>query len=61
MNLNNIPEELINLRQWVCTKGDSKVPMKATECSAASSTDPATWCYFDTAKMSVNTPGSGDI
>lgn len=54
MSLNNIPEELKNLRQWVCTKGDSKVPMKATEYSAASSTDPNTWCYFDTAKMSVD-------
>lgn len=54
MNLNNIPEELQRFRQWVCTKGDSKVPMKATEYSAASSTDPNTWCYFDTAKMSVD-------
>lgn len=53
MNLNNIPEELQRLRQWVCTKGDSKVPMKATEYSAASSTDPNTWCYFETARTSV--------
>lgn len=53
MNLNNIPEELRHLQQWVCTKGDSKVPMIATKNSAASSTDPNTWCYFETARTSV--------
>lgn len=54
MNLNNIPEELRNLRQWVCTKGDSKVPMMSHKLCAASSTDETSWSYFDTAKMSVD-------
>ena len=53
MNLNNIPEELRNLRQWVCTKGDSKVPMMAHKLCAASSTDETSWSHFDTARMSV--------
>lgn len=54
MNLNNIPEELRNLRQWVCTKGDSKVPMMSHKLCAASSTDKTSWSYFDTARMSVD-------
>ena len=53
MNLNNIPCELKALRQWVCTRGDSKVPMLATGNSAASSTNCLTWCCFDNAVSSV--------
>lgn len=53
MNLNNIPDELKNLRQWVCTKGDSKVPMCATLNCAASSTNEKTWDTFDNARLSV--------
>ena len=53
MNLNNIPYELKNLRQWVCTKGDSKVPMIATSNSAASSTNHNTWSCFQHAVQSV--------
>lgn len=53
MNLNNIPAELTALRQWVCTKGSSKVPMIADADSAASSTDPDTWCCFEQAVRSV--------
>ncbi len=53
MNLNNIPEELQRLRQWVCTKGDSKVPMMSHKLCAASSTDETSWSHFDTARMSV--------
>lgn len=53
MNLNNIPEEIRALRQWVCTKGDSKVPMIADAFSAASSTDPDTWCGYGQAVRSV--------
>lgn len=49
----NIPAELKELNQWVCAKGDSKVPMKAFNLTAASSTDPATWSSFDTAHYSV--------
>lgn len=53
MNLNNIPEELKNLNQWVCTKGDSKVPMVAGSVLPASSTNPATWSSFEVARKSV--------
>lgn len=53
MNLNNIPEELKALNQWVCTTGDSKVPKRAYMNSAASSTDESTWSSFDTARASV--------
>ncbi len=53
MNLNNIPEELKKLNQWVCTKGDSKVPRRAYMDAAASSTDESTWSSFDMARSSV--------
>ena len=53
MNLNNIPRELKNLRQWVCTKGDSKVPMCARMTCAASSTNPESWSRFDQARAAV--------
>ena len=53
MNLDNIPSELKELHQWVCTKGDSKVPMRAAMNCAASSTDSFTWSTFDLAKNSV--------
>jgi hypothetical protein len=53
MNLNNIPEELKNLPQWVCTRGDSKVPMIAWKWAAASSTDENSWSGFGTARESV--------
>lgn len=53
MNLNNIPEELKALPQWVCTKGDSKVPMSARATCAASSTDPESWSRFHQARSAV--------
>ena len=53
MNLRNIPIELQNLDQWVCTKGDSKIPMNATKPFPASSTTPNTWSSFETAISAV--------
>ena len=53
MNLNNIPNELKVLPQWVCTRGDSKVPRRACMDAAASSTDESTWSSFDMARLSV--------
>lgn len=50
----NIPEELKALNQWVCAIDGSKVPMKAWENEAASSTNPETWSDFETALESVN-------
>lgn len=53
MNLNKIPKELQSLNQWVCTKGNSKVPRRAYMDDAASPTDEITWSSFDMAKLSV--------
>ena len=53
MNFNNIPGELKVLPQWVCTQGDSKVPMIANVPCAASSTNPDTWRSFERAVHSV--------
>lgn len=53
MNLNNIPEALKNLNQWVCTRGDRKIPMRADINDVASSTDESSWSCFDTARASV--------
>lgn len=49
----NIPEEIRNLNQWVCASDNSKVPMRAYENEAASSTNPITWADFDTARKAV--------
>ena len=53
MNLNNIPEDIKNLPQWVCTKGDSKIPRRAFMDAPASSTDESTWASFDMVCSSV--------
>ena len=53
MNLKNIPVEIQKLNQWVCTKGDSKIPMNATKPFPASSTAPNTWSSFDRAIYSI--------
>ena len=53
MNLHNIPQEIQVLNQWVCTKGDSKVPRVAMEDTPASSTNPNTWSKFAWASESV--------
>ena len=53
MNLKNIPIELQTLNQWVCTKGDSKIPMSATRLFPASSTNPSTWSSFESAISAV--------
>ena len=50
----NIPEDITSLPQWVCTRDESKVPMKAFENEAASSTNPNTWSTFDTALSAVS-------
>lgn len=53
MNLKNIPIEIQNLPQWVCTRGDSKIPRNATQSLPASSTAPHTWSSFETAINAV--------
>lgn len=49
MNLQNIPQEIQVLNQWVCSRSDSKIPRKAFSNTPASSTDPSTWSSFETA------------
>ena len=53
MNLNNLPEDIKCLDQWVVTKGDSKVPRVPWSGSPASSTDPNTWGSFREAEGAV--------
>lgn len=53
MNLGNIPYEIRGLEQWVCTKGDSKVPIDVNTNRSASSTDPETWSDYHHAFMKV--------
>ena len=53
MNYQNIPIEIQNLKQWVCSYQNSKVPMRATFNQAASSIEPDTWSTFQEALMSV--------
>ena len=53
MNLNNLPKELTELKQWVCALDDSKVPRRAFEPLPASSTDPSTWSSFSEANDAV--------
>ena len=50
MDYARIPRELKELDQWVCTWDSSKVPMKAFERRAASSTAPETWSSFEMAE-----------
>ncbi|MBS6063981.1 MAG: primase C-terminal domain-containing protein [Peptostreptococcaceae bacterium] len=52
MKYDNIPGELKKLNQWVCANSDSKVPMRALENVAASSTNPLTWSTFEDAYLS---------
>ena len=53
MNLNNIPEALKSLNQWVGVGVDSKIPMRVDTLFAASSTNPDTWCSFAEAKTAI--------
>lgn len=53
MDYSRIPTELKNLKQWVCAWDSSKVPMKAFERKAASSTAPDTWGTFEQAQAAV--------
>ncbi len=53
MNLNNIPDELKCLHQWVGVGVDSKVPIRVDTLFAASSTNPDTWSSFVEAKEAI--------
>ena len=53
MRYDTIPPEMRELPRWVCVRANSKVPMQAATNKAASSSDPATWSDFDTARKAV--------
>lgn len=53
MNLKNIPQEILSLNQWVCSRSDSKAPQQASCQFPASSTNPSTWSSFETALNAV--------
>ncbi len=48
MNFDNIPQELKDLKQWVCHTPD-KLPMNAKTGKNAQSNNPATWSDYETA------------
>ena len=50
----NIPGELCLLSQWVCVSAESKVPLKAWEKTAASTTNPETWASYYAARETMN-------
>lgn len=53
MDYSKVPSELRRLKQWVCCWDSSKVPMRAFERKAASSTAPETWSTFEQAVAAV--------
>ena len=53
MTFDLIPDELKSIPRWVCAWKGSKIPMRANEVKAASSTDPSTWDTFDNAARAV--------
>lgn len=52
MNIQNIPEELKRLKQWVCWCGD-KIPKNPYTGTNAQSNNPETWSDFETAIKAV--------
>ena len=55
MKYANIPQEIKDLNQWVCAWKTSKIPMRANELKGASSSDPDSWCSYETAEEAVIT------
>lgn len=53
MNFKKIPQEMQSLNQWVCAYADSKAPRCASSFTPASTTSPATWSSFCTARNAV--------
>lgn len=48
-----IPDELKELRQWVCAKSDSKNPWQSRRDEPASVSNPATWSSYEEAEDAV--------
>lgn len=53
MRYDNLPPELTEIPQWVCSWNGSKIPMRAFERKAASAVKPESWCEFDVARQAV--------
>jgi hypothetical protein len=53
MDYSRIPDELKDLKQWVCAWNTSKIPMNALVCKAASTSLPETWTSFAEAREAV--------
>lgn len=53
MKWENLPAPLKPLRQWVCVRAESKIPMQAGRPEPASSTRPETWSGFGEARRAV--------
>ena len=53
MNLQNIPQEIQSLKQWVCSRPDSKAPYRAFEFAPASVSAPHSWSSFEDAVSAV--------
>ena len=49
----NLPAPLKVLRQWVCVRNDSKIPMQAIRPEPASASDPDTWSSYEEARQAV--------
>lgn len=49
MKLENIPQEIRFLNQWVCSRADSKAPYRASSFTPASVSSPTSWSSFETA------------
>ncbi len=49
----NLPAPLKVLRQWVCVRSDSKIPMQAIRPEPASASDPDTWSSYEEARQAV--------
>lgn len=52
-DFSRIPAEVRQLNQWVCIRAGSKVPMRAFENDAASSSNSSSWASFDNAVRAV--------
>ena len=53
MKWENLPAPLKVLKQWVCVRNDSKIPMQALRPEPASASDPDTWSSYEDARQAV--------
>jgi len=56
-----VPPELVHQKQWVCWKGDKKIPYDPITGKPASTTDPTTWASFVIASEADGYRGIGFV